>query len=214
MKKSEVPLDKSGMLAYMQANKSEVYALAFPGKTDRQARDGEHVTNLLVFQKNWVECNFDFWAETCFAMHGVDTPQPKTKRIEFLKIVGELKLALYKLQAGEYQGIRWLTLNRDYSDFEKSEKCGGTRAHSLEKAVCKKLGYRWCGGLKHSAEWTTILYEDEFDGYKVKETTIKQSDCGRRVTPDGWKQTENGNIFLEVKCICGRFIKAPETSKA
>lgn len=212
-KKKAIPLDKTGMLAYMQANKASVYALAFRGKTDAQAKRGESVTNLLVFDRSWIENNFDFWAKTCFVMHGTDTPQPKTTRVEFLKVVGALKLALYKLENGEYNGIRWLTLNRDYSDFEKSDKCGGTRAHALEKAVCKKLGYRWCGGLKHSSEWTTILYEDENDNYTLREATIKQIDCGRKITPDGWKKTQWGNEFLEVKCVCGRFIKAQQTTE-
>ena len=209
-KKLLISLDKNGMLAYMQANRASLYILAFTGKTQRQVSDNKQVTNLLMFDKTWVEKNFDFWAETCFEMHGVDVPQPKTKRVEFLKIVNALGLALHKLENNEYNGIRWLTLNRNYSDFEKSEKCGGTRAHALEKAVCKALGYKWCGGLKHSAEWTTILYEDEQTG-KMCEATIPLIDCGRKVTPDGWRRTPQGNNeYLEVKCVCGRFIKAPQ----
>lgn len=211
MKKQQfIPLDKNGMLAYMQVNKANIYVLAFNGKTKRQSENNEQVTNLLIFEKTWIEQNFEFWANTCFEMHGSDTPQPKTRRIEFLKIVDALGLALYKLQNGNYEGIRWLTLNRNYSDFEKSEKCGGTRAHALEKAVCKALKYKWCGGLRHSAEWTTILYEDENTG-EVCEATIPQKDVGRKVTPDGWRSTPQGdNEYLEVKCVCGRFIKAPQ----
>lgn len=74
----------------------------------------------------------------------------------------------------------------DYSDLTKGKN--GTRSASVEKLVCEWLGYRWQGGLNHSA-----LYDHE--------TNARLGRQGGRAVPDG--KNDLGQT-LEVKCIRGR----------
>lgn len=74
----------------------------------------------------------------------------------------------------------------DYSAIEKDRH--GTAATPLEQVACDWLGYKWVGGLNHSA-----LYEHE--------SGARLGRKGGRAVPDGIR--ENGDA-LEVKCKRGR----------
>lgn len=74
----------------------------------------------------------------------------------------------------------------DYSDLTKGKN--GTRSASVEKIACDWLGYRWQGGLNHSA-----LYDHE--------TNARLGRQGSRAVPDG--KNDLGQT-LEVKCVRGR----------
>lgn len=77
-------------------------------------------------------------------------------------------------------------LESDYSDLVKGKN--GTRSSAVEKLACEWLGYRWQGGLNHSA-----LYDHE--------TNARLGRQGGRAVPDG--KNDLGQT-LEVKCIRGR----------
>ena len=74
----------------------------------------------------------------------------------------------------------------DYSDLTKGKN--GTRSASVEKIACQWLGYKWQGGLNHSA-----LYDHE--------TNARLGRVGGRAVPDG--KNDLGQT-LEVKCVRGR----------
>lgn len=74
----------------------------------------------------------------------------------------------------------------DYSDLMKGKN--GTRSSAVERLACDWLGYRWQGGLNHSA-----LYDHE--------TNARLGRVGGRAVPDG--QNDLGQA-LEVKCVRGR----------
>lgn len=74
----------------------------------------------------------------------------------------------------------------DYSDLTKGKN--GTRSSAVEKIACEWLGYRWQGGLNHSA-----LYDHE--------TNARLGCVGGRAVPDG--RNDLGQT-LEVKCVRGR----------
>lgn len=74
----------------------------------------------------------------------------------------------------------------DYADLTKGKN--GTRSSAVEKLACEWLGYRWQGGLNHSA-----LYDHE--------TNARLGRVGGRAVPDG--KNDLGQT-LEIKCIRGR----------
>ena len=74
----------------------------------------------------------------------------------------------------------------DYSDLTKGKN--GTRSSVVEKIACQWLGYRWQGGLNHSA-----LYDHE--------TNARLGRQGGRAVPDG---VDALGRALEVKCVRGR----------
>lgn len=74
----------------------------------------------------------------------------------------------------------------DYADLTKDKN--GTRSSAVEKIACQWLGYRWQGGLNHSA-----LYDHE--------TNARLGRQSGRAVPDG--KNDLGQA-LEVKCVRGR----------
>lgn len=74
----------------------------------------------------------------------------------------------------------------DYSELTKGKN--GTRSSAVEKLACSWLGYKWQGGLNHSA-----LYDHE--------TNARLGRMGGRAVPDG--KNDLGQT-LEVKCVRGR----------
>lgn len=77
-------------------------------------------------------------------------------------------------------------IESDYADLTKGKN--GTRSSAVEKIACDWLGYRWIGGLNHSA-----LYDHE--------TNARLGQQGGRAVPDG--KNDLGQT-LEVKCVRGR----------
>lgn len=77
-------------------------------------------------------------------------------------------------------------IESDYADLTKGKN--GTRSSAIEKIACDWLGYKWQGGLNHSA-----LYDHE--------TNARLGRQGGRAVPDG--KNDLGQA-LEVKCVRGR----------
>lgn len=82
--------------------------------------------------------------------------------------------------------IQTLFVNSDYSELTKG--VNGTRSTVVERIACEWLGYRWTGGLEHSA-----LYDHE--------TGARLGRQGGRAVPDG---VDALGRALEVKCVRGR----------
>lgn len=197
--------NKTSVLDYINRNKSDLYAICIDGLTNRQKSDGAKVTNVLIFQKSWIEKHFDVFCDNFLEIH---RGQPKTTRTKFLSLCNGLKWALDDLKHGKIDGVTWYQMPVAYADIPKSEKAGGTRAHSVEKTICKHLGYKWIGGLRYSAQFTIerVANENATRGYDEFTIALDHSES---VVPDGYKVLSDGSkIFLECKAICGRMIKS------
>ena len=184
------------MKNYFNSNRANEYALAFRGlTTEQKARKKTEVLNLLVFDRAWVECNWDLFVK----LFGIHASQVKTLDIVISKAVAII--------AGSYSalcgGVKLLTIDGVKYENIPLDK-NGTRATALEKLVCAKLGYKWCGGLKNSALYTTDRVWNTAGEYT--EYTRKISNA-RTIVPDGYRDGENGREYLEVKCVRGRFVK-------
>lgn len=80
---------------------------------------------------------------------------------------------------------QYLYIDTPYKDLDKG--VNGTRSSAIEKIACEWLGYRWTGGMNHSA-----LYDHETD-----ERLGRKGGCA---VADGY----NADGALEVKCKRGR----------
>lgn len=186
------------MVNYFNANKASEYALVFRGLTNEQkSHKKTDSLNALVFTREWVECNWELFVKL-FAKHA---GQMKTVDVVINKAVAIIAGSYNAL--GKMDGVKLLSIEGvTYANIPLDKN--GTRATELEKIVCTKLGYKWCGGLKNSALYTTDRVYNVAGEYV--EYTRKISNA-RTVVPDGYKDVDGKREFLEVKCVRGRFVK-------
>jgi hypothetical protein len=196
----------SGMLDnelnYLLANKADTLALVFDGKMLGQE---DNNVNVLIVNKQFVINNlFDFSVALMLLHEGFSekdennhckmngNKQPKTRNIR-ARPAYERLYKVFEIKASEYSldTYYWLTLEGlNYKDYKKSSNT--TRSDSIEKAICKKLGYKWQGELVGSHNF-------DVDGNKLFDRALDG------IKADGYKKI-NGVITsrLEVKCVRGR----------
>ena len=140
------------------------------------ARSRKGCTLFALYVDDLVENNDALFA--CFRMHeGMSKSCQRPARLIWQDL----------LDAGLSQDrILVKFVESDYSDLTKGKN--GTRSSAVEKIACDWLGYKWQGGLNHSA-----LYDHE--------TNARLGRQGGRAVPDG--KNDLGQA-LEVKCVRGR----------
>lgn len=111
------------------------------------------------------------------ALFGVHNGMVKSRARTARMVRNDLQLA--------HIDAKYQYIDTPYKDLPKGEN--GTRSSAIEKIACEWLGYRWTGGMNHSA-----LYDHETDECLGKK--------GGRAVADGY----NREGALEVKCKRGR----------
>lgn len=189
-------------LNYLVANKADILVLVFDGKLLGQTNN---CVNALVINKQFVINNlFDFSVALMLLHEGFSdkdeknhcimngNKQPKTRNIR-ARPAYERLYKVFEIKASEYslKTYYWLTLEGlNYKAYKKASNT--TRSDAIEKAFCKKLGYRWQGELIGS-------HNLDVDGNKIFDRALDG------IKADGYKK-EDGVITsrLEIKCIRGR----------
>lgn len=187
---------------YFKYNQSETFCLAFRGLTHRQTCDQkagkkgntpaeQNCLNIICFKRSWIENNFPRFL-TLFAWH---EGQTKTDRIV-------IDTAIKRINGNNVQNVDniegvWIeTFNRPYDEIQLC--FNGTRSEPLEKAICERLEYEWVGNEKSA-------YFDHETGKRLIDPETGEPNAWRYINPDGKKTVNGETVFLEVKCVCGRF---------
>lgn len=200
--------------AYLKANPATLYALTYDGLTFRQSctqksgvkgntKTNVDVTNVIVFSREWIDNNFSVFLGL-FAWH---EGQTKTARIVIDKAITIITRGKSR-NLDNVDGVTLETFDIPYSAIAIG--ANGTRSENLEKMLCARLGFEWCGNEQKSAFFeydTGKRIRDENRAYTDENgELIIPRNKWRKVVPDGKTTDLDGaEKCLECKCLSGRF---------